>query len=316
MELKAPFALDSSQQLLSPEVAEKGQEYFCPACGDPVILKKGDVKVVHFAHKLSDACSQETIIHKTAKLLVLSAVTEWKSGKRVPPLVKRQCRACNATINQPLPDKVQSATMEYRLSDGFVADVALMANEQALAAVEIRVTHAVDEVKAATLSVPFIELDGNEVLADPNVWKPVVDSFKPFPCQNCEDIVNKFSSKISEIAGLKNIRLPSSYYRYSFCRCWKCKKDTLVFTWPGKESNVIPLRQPRPANIQYRFSKTVGSKYWANVCVHRGALQGDFFLYNEPDGPFFGFHCGRDTSDDFDKDQRDLAHYMRFIDES
>ena len=70
LELKVPFALDGTQVLLSPEVAEKGREYFCPACGDIVILKKGEIKVAHFAHKVSDTCSQETIVHKTAKQLV------------------------------------------------------------------------------------------------------------------------------------------------------------------------------------------------------------------------------------------------------
>jgi hypothetical protein len=40
--------------------------------------------------------------------------------------------------------------------------------------------------------------------------------------------------------------------------------------------------------VKFSYSKTVNARYWANTCEHCGALQGDFFLYNEPDGPFFG----------------------------
>ena len=32
----------------------------------------------------------------------------------------------------------------------------------------------------------------------------------------------------------------------------------------------------------------MGETTWANGCVHCDALQGAFYLYMEPDGPFFG----------------------------
>jgi hypothetical protein len=313
VELKVPFALDSTQVLFNPQLAEKGREYFCPACGDTVILKKGEIKVPHFAHKVSDSCSQETIIHITAKQLVQRAITDWKLGKASSPLVKRQCKVCQTIIEQPLPDKVETASIEHRLSDNFVADVALMVGKQAAAAIEIRVTHAVDEVKSASLSIPFIELDGNEVLSSPSLWKPIVDNFRPFPCQTCEDNLKKFNTKITTIAATKGISLPTSYYRYSFCQCWKCKKPTIVFTWPGQDDGQVPTKEPRPTVVQYKFSNTVQSKYWANACIHCNSLQGDFYLYSEPDGPFFAFDCGADTPEDFQEDQKKLAYYANYI---
>lgn len=231
-ELKVPFAFNEARVLFSAESAERGCRYFCPACNDEVILKKGEVKVAHFAHKDSDVCSQETIIHKTAKYLVFKAVSDWKSGKAGSPLIRRQCRICPASIDQSLPDKVTSARIEYRLPDQFVVDVALMVNEQPTAAVEIRVFHAVDEVKAAMMSIPFIELDGNEVLEHPNFWVPLVDSFKPFACQICADTVKMFNAKVLEIASDVHLSVPTSYYRYSFCQCWKCKKTpALHLAW-------------------------------------------------------------------------------------
>jgi hypothetical protein len=35
------------------------------------------------------------------------------------------------------------------------------------------------------------------------------------------------------------------------------------------------------------YSRTAEEEYWANHCGHCDALKGDFFLHNEPDGPFF-----------------------------
>lgn len=34
-------------------------------------------------------------------------------------------------------------------------------------------------------------------------------------------------------------------------------------------------------------SKTAGRVQWANHCASCGAMQGEFFLHSEPDGPFF-----------------------------
>ena len=69
-ELRIPFAIDDSGQLCSPVGSEKGKQYFCPVCGEPVIPRHGQKRVAHFAHKASGTCTPETIVHKTAKLLI------------------------------------------------------------------------------------------------------------------------------------------------------------------------------------------------------------------------------------------------------
>ena len=313
-EPKLPFAIDDTQSLIGPETADKGRSYYCPACGDLVILRKGEVKAPHFAHKVSEsseACSQQAIIYKTAKLLIQRAVSDWKSGKVPSPLVKRQCKICESVTEQPLPDKVDSARIEHKLAENVIADIALMVGDQAAAAIKIRVAGTVYEVKA--LSIPFIEIDGNEVLAHPTYWTPIVDKFKPLACQTCAANLKKFNAVVSKIATAARILLPTSYYRYSFCECWKCKKPTLVFTWPGKDQDAVPEREPRPKVVQYRFSKTVQDKYWGNACLHCNSLQGDWFLYSEPDGPFWGFEYGGDSPEDFQDDLKKLAYHANYI---
>jgi len=47
------------------------------------------------------------------------------------------------------------------------------------------------------------------------------------------------------------------------------------------------------SQYQYRYSKTVESKYWVNVCNHCGSIAGDFFLHEEPGGAF----CPIDSDD-------------------
>jgi hypothetical protein len=313
-ELRVPFAVDDKTKkwLVSPETAEKGRNYFCPACQEPVIFKQGEMRVAHFAHKTSDTCNQESITQKTAKLLVQKAVHEWKAGKSNSPALQRACQICGISISQPLPDKVDSAVLEHRLADGSVADVALLVGETVQAAVEIRVTHAVDELKANRLPVPFIELDGYEVIENPAVWKPIIDNFKPLTCDKCKATYLKFQAKVKQVAKASNVELPAAYYRYGFCKCWKCKREIIVFAWPkdGMHDDSAPKVKPCPRTVQYRFSKTVGDKYWVNTCPYCQSIQGDFFLYGEPDGPFFAVNLEEDSPMAFDRDMLRIAEYV------
>ena len=70
VQLKVPVALNNENRLCTPQQAIKGQDYICPSCQEKVILRKGAIKTAHFAHKLSEVCNQETILHKAAKHLI------------------------------------------------------------------------------------------------------------------------------------------------------------------------------------------------------------------------------------------------------
>lgn len=309
-ELRIPFAVDASGGLCSPVVAEKGKKYFCPVCGASVVLRHGQKRAAHFAHKSGKACSPETIIHKTAKMLIQKVVYEWKSGKADSPILERRCQVCGVPVTQSLPDKVSSAILEYKLADGSVADVVLVDEEKtSLAAVEIKVTHAVDEAKAMSLPVPFIELDGNEVIKNPTLWRPTSDHFKPLICSNCKSAYRRFQAKAQRIAKASRIELPRAYYRYGITTCWKCKREIIVFAWPkdGLHNDSVPQVKPHPRIIQYRYSKSIGGKYWVNTCPYCHAIQGDFFLHMEPGGPFFSVCIEEDSPIAFERDMTKIA---------
>ena len=81
-----------------------------------------------------------------------------------------------------------------------------------------------------------------------------------------------------------------SGYRSAKRRCWKCGESTVVWNWPGHvmwDDQEPP--KPIPSNVRWAYSGAAMGDYWANVCEHCGAVQGDWYLYMEPDRPFFGF---------------------------
>jgi len=87
--------------------------------------------------------------------------------------------------------------------------------------------------------------------------------------------------------------------------CWKCGETMPVVALLAPEvegtehqvcvlSDIVALPkdvlgyvQKRVPTFQFRYSKTVQGKYYANTCPSCGMLSGDFFLHSEPGAPFF-----------------------------
>lgn len=307
VKLRVPLAVDGAERLYNPETAEKGKHYFCPACQDTVILRKGEIKTAHFAHKASETCNQETILHKTVKQRIVEVISDWKSGKIDAPILKRTCEICRKSIDQSLPGKVERAVMEYRMSDGFIVDVALMVENKPAAAIEIRVSHAVDEKKAQLLSVPFVELEGHKVIENPTTFEPIRDRFQPFTCTTCKQAKARFHVKVNEIAKQTGIKLPDRYYRYGLYECQRCKREIIVFAWPKISSGSAPNGKPMPRMIQRHYFNSVGRNCWVNTCLYCESFWGDWVLFSESDGPFFGIRCEVDSQNAYKKDMQDIV---------
>ena len=52
-------------------------------------------------------------------------------------------------------------------------------------------------------------------------------------------------------------------------------------------TDILKYVQGRVPTFEYRYSKTVRSKYYANTCPGCNMISGDFFLHSEPGAPFF-----------------------------
>lgn len=68
------FAVNDCGAIVSIEHVDRGAACgcFCPACGEPVIAKQGDVKTWHFAHTSGNDCAAgaETALHRAAKQII------------------------------------------------------------------------------------------------------------------------------------------------------------------------------------------------------------------------------------------------------
>ena len=178
--------------------------------------------------------------------------------------------------------------MERKLDSGFIVDVAIHAADRIAAAIEIRVSHAIDENKSALLEIPFMELNGQEVVSSPNHWSPIKSTFKTPNCKVCETAVEDYSKELSRLSNALNLDIPEDPFYTGITSCWKCKKEILVFDW--LDSIEIEHLAQKPRTLEYRYTKDSGSHYWANTCPSCSVTQGDFYLHHRSDSPFFGIH--------------------------
>jgi hypothetical protein len=308
--LKVPFAFDVKRNLVKAEDAEKGQKYFCPGCEALVILKKGEIKAAHYAHKESDICTQKQIIRQAAKYCMQKVVSEWKNNQIQSPVFVRECQICWERVDQNIPDKVELAEIDYKMGDKQL-DVALMASGEVLAAIVIDIGQTLDKYEGLPLEVPHISVDGWKVIENPKIWQAELDAFRLLACERCKEKFMRFQERASRIANRTRVKIPTSYYRYGITHCWKCGEEIIVFAWPedGHQTTAKPKKEPVPRTIQYRFSKTAGHKYWANTCPRCKMIQGSFYLHSEPGAPFFCVYCEEDTSRSYREDMYKIAFY-------
>lgn len=297
-----PFGNDQEGNLVRRHDATRDRRYSCPNCGEPLILRTGDIRAKHFAHLGESPCAPETVLHAIAKRRVAEAIQAWRLGTCPVPQIKRKCTCCHQPHLQPLPDKVLSASLEYRLPSGRVADVALLGDNGPVAVIEIYVTHLVPQEKSGNLDVPWVELNGDEVVANPMMWKPRTDGFNPYTCGYCKTQRIRRERASERVSRQLGIQLPWGNYHAEPAKCYRCKRDILVFTWPGHIMWAVKRPpEPIPPTVKFTYTRTTGTRYWVNTCPHCQAVQGDWNLYAEPDAPFFGvseYEDGAESEED------------------
>ena len=157
MEKKVPFAKYNGRMVAPEEVEKHCTGLTCPDCGLPLMVRKGDKRIHHFAHinGAGGATCGETALHLMAKQIIADA---------------KQITTPEAQLVLPdgrqliFPQRVfqfQSALEEYRIDD-IIPDILLVLGNNKLLAVEIYVRHRVDEEKIAKLNakrISAIEID-------------------------------------------------------------------------------------------------------------------------------------------------------------
>ena len=152
-----------------PGIANKSEKYICPDCSKDLILRKGKIRVHHFAHAKSDnPCSyydkpSEGQIHKDAKMLLKTVL---ESGKQLTIFwhcTSEECPEESDEYEIPIVSDTSSIRLEYRFNhNGLkIADVAYIDNNEIVCLFEILNTH---KTASDARPEPWFEIDARKLI--------------------------------------------------------------------------------------------------------------------------------------------------------
>ncbi len=152
-EYELKYAFNGNGELITISEAESGmsEDYLCPKCGSILIAKKGNIRTHHFAHYNFEHCTggQETALHIMAKDIILQhKYLRFPSDDKKPNIIKF--------------DDIKLEQYYYEM----IFD-ALGIVENEYIAIEIQVTHAIDQAKEDKVykhSISMIEIDLSKYL--------------------------------------------------------------------------------------------------------------------------------------------------------
>ncbi len=186
-----PYALNDAGVLVSAVEAIK-DSYSCPACFSPVIFRSCTKKRSHFAHKANTACTSESVLHATAKKLIVQIIKQSQFDKSIQPIILLPCaKESNPHFNGYPLKLIDDAKPEVTIKtpdESFRVDVGLFKAGEITTAIEVKVSHAVDTHKARMLPIAFIEIEASRLLDEPYEWKAIQTNIKPKHCSQCLNI--------------------------------------------------------------------------------------------------------------------------------
>lgn len=241
----------------------------------------------HFAHGHSANCSQESIIHATAKSVIVAEIE--KEPREI--CFVRSCPKCGSKKEQPIPEKIITAEEEVT-SGPFRVDIGLFSKKGLEAAIEVRVTHEVDERKKKKLLIPFIEVDGETVITNPAKLLSIFDTFQSWRCLNCLEKVRKLMELINQVSKETGIIPPKFPYITGVQYCSNCHKRCLVFCTSNLTEAELKNHQTRPRTLKFYNARKNGGFGWHNHCSRCGYMLNNGLLHSLTHGAFAGIGGG------------------------
>jgi hypothetical protein len=160
---KFPLGALHNGEYCLPCNAEKGLDYICPGCKAPVILRRGEIKAPHFAHKPSERRCEfydhpgEGEIHKMVKHIIADLLRKKK--------IKKVVRSCpkGCTYDEEIDyEEGDEVIDEYPIGDRYKVDVALINNGKIKYIFEVYNTHKTTRETPE----PWFEIDAKKFLKD------------------------------------------------------------------------------------------------------------------------------------------------------
>ena len=286
--LLLPYALNNDGELIHIDNANKNEIYICPNCGAELSLRKSKIpegekyhRRNHFAHKgSSDNHCSESFLHKLFK----DKCTEFISDKirnKESFSFEWSCDRCGEMHSGNLLKKAVQVYSEYDMGV-CKPDIALLDKDgKVIIVIEVVVTHKpeepvvrfYDENKIACLQInvtDFLDCDKvNEKLGHPDHV-----NICPNPiCNVCKHVKQKVKMVIVTT------------------ECWRCGEKMKAAIIEAENGNrilspsefsqeEINIAVSNGVNIKNRYSKTVNSSYYANVCNRCNAFLGDFYMHD------------------------------------
>lgn len=176
IQLLQTFAIDKEGHIRSVDEVNRGLacECLCPACGEPVIARQGEVREWHFAHTTGTDCSgaAESALHLAAKQVLVEA-----KGIMLPEIVIGFSMVgdrgpVTGTAQRPAT-WVDFLDVETERTLGQIRPDVYAVLGSSVLLIEIAVTHFIDESKnelIRTLELPCIEIDLSKVVRSTWTW--------------------------------------------------------------------------------------------------------------------------------------------------
>lgn len=294
--LLLPFAYDSNGSETHIDNAVKGEKYFCPICGEELVLRISKIpegqkyhRKNHFSHKsgVVNNCS-ESYLHKRAKQKLAALIREKINDESKELAFSWHCDKCGEIHKGNLLKKAKSVVEEYDFAS-CRPDLALLDKEdKVVIVIEVVVTHKPD--------VEVLEFYKNNKIVCLQLY---IHSFEE--CDKIEEKllrVDKVNVCPAPICAKCGHRMNHVDMEVMTVPCWRCGNNMKIAmirshtNYPSLfpthfSAEEIEIAKQHGVCIQKRYSQTMNQIYYANTCPKCNAFIGDFFkheyVYEKPD---------------------------------
>lgn len=243
-----------TNEYIYPAAASKMDKYVCPDCGKDLILRRGQIRIHHFAHLRDDnPCTyynkpSESQIHKDAKMLMKSLLDK----KKQITIIRKCPGVCgNRPEEYEIPEisDTSNIIVEHRFKyNGLkIADVAYIDNKEIVCIFEIYNKHATEEINRPE---PWFEIDAYELINSVNsisdkisincIRRGVCKDCELVPCHRCKKLsprcimntnINSIWCKLCDMDFYKMIHLDVGYSDKDKIKSYGAKFDPLYKKW-------------------------------------------------------------------------------------
>jgi competence CoiA-like predicted nuclease len=269
----------------------------CPICDRQVIMKLGDIRVHHYAHYPNDVCTSvrpETALHLNTKFYIYDQL---KSASRI--YFDQKCSGnCGKTKRYAWLWDWDYVKVEISLGS-MRPDISIIKNDRIVGAIEVLVTHSVDDRKANEFreqGIRWVEVEASESLYEgKGKWTPEChfpnSHYHPAPkawiCEKCmierERRRKKQEYEMHNYDRIHSAKMIDYYFpsgkklRTAYYIMERIRNDVVSAVYLKTDRNEIMLLMKSPTNDEVINAMHEAVKKEKKQCkIKTGAVVDDF----------------------------------------